>query len=182
MFENLKADARQRLSTTDQNDEGVSRLLSFVSRTWLATCVYRFGRFAGDVGPKPLKLVLKVLYYPLFFITQGLTGISIQAHCRIGKGFAVNGTGGVFILAETIGENFTVCSGVTVGNVRGSKTLPVIGDNVYIEPGAKILGSVTIGNNVIIRGNSLVLTDIPDDTMAVGNPARIKKKAQAVES
>lgn len=176
MFSNLKADLKQRRKATGAA-KGISFLLSnLMSRSWLATCVYRFGRFAGDIQFKPLKIVFKIMYYPIFFVTQGITGISIQAHCRIAPGMAVIGTGGVFILAESIGENFVVGSGVTVGNVRGSKSLPVIGKNVYIEAGAKILGHVTIGDNVVIRGNSLVITDIPEDTMAIGNPAKIKRK------
>ncbi|MDY6927783.1 MAG: serine acetyltransferase [Pseudomonadota bacterium] len=182
MFKKLKVDAEhRRIWAVDGglNGSGAGHLLS---RTWLATCVYRFGRYANEIDIKPLKVVCKVLYYPLFFITQGVTGISVQAHCKIQPGLVLNGTGGLFILAETIGENFVVGSGVTVGNVRGSKNLPVIGNNVCIEPGAKILGEVTIGDNVLIRANSLVLTDIPDNTMAVGNPARIKRKPDESES
>jgi serine O-acetyltransferase len=181
MFSNLNRDLKQRLETVSGPLGKESLVANILSRTWLATCVYRFGRYANEVEFVPLKILLKVLYYPLFFITQGITGISIQAHCRIAPGLVINGTGGVFILAETIGDNLVVGSGVTIGNVRGSKNLPIIGNNVYIEPGAKILGEVTIGDNVIIRGNSLVLTDIPDDTMAVGNPARIKRKEPQME-
>lgn len=182
MFENLKADANHRRNWADQRGAKSENSASFFSRTWLATCVYRFGRYANEVQFKPLKIVAKILYYPLFFVTQGLTGISVQAHCKIKPGLVLNGTGGLFILAETIGENFVVGSGVTVGNVRGSKNLPVIGNNVYIEPGAKILGEVTIGDDVVIRGNALVITDIPENTMAIGNPARIKRKPDESES
>ena len=182
MFKNLKADAKQRRIWASEDQYHRSASASFLSRTWLATCVYRFGRYANEIEFKPLKLICKALYYPIFFVTQGITGISVQAHCKISPGLVLNGTGGLFILAETIGKNFVVGSGVTVGNVRGSKNLPVIGENVCIEPGAKILGDVSIGDNVVIRANSLVITDIPENTMAIGNPARIKRKPEESES
>lgn len=178
MFNNLKADFKQRVKSVEQPVSLAVYLSIILSRSWLATCVYRFGRFAADSKIMPIKIILKIIYYPMFFVTQGVTGISIQAHCKIGPGMAILGTGGVFILAESIGSNFVVYSGVTVGNVRGSKNLANIGDNVVIEPGAKVLGEVNIGSDVVIRGNSLVITDIPENTMAIGNPARIKRKVQ----
>jgi serine acetyltransferase len=181
MFSSLRMDIQQRIEAEKKSMELKNVWLTWFTRGWLATLVYRFGRFAGDIKFRPLMILCKVLYYPIFFLTQGITGISIQAHCRIAPGMVVHGAGGIFILAEDIGENFYVGSGVTVGNVRGSKNLPVIGNNVTIEPGAKILGDVNIGHNVIIRGNSLVLTDIPDNTMAIGNPARIKKLPEEAE-
>jgi serine acetyltransferase len=52
----------------------------------------------------------------------------------------------------------------------------VIGNNVFLEPGCKILGDVTIGDNVVVRANSLVLNDVPSNSIAVGNPARILKR------
>ncbi|MFT4939433.1 MAG: serine acetyltransferase [Paraglaciecola sp.] len=181
MFSNVKMDIQQRIKAENKQMGLVNLWLTWLTRSWLATLVYRFGRYAGDIKFRPLMIFCKVLYYPIFFLTQGITGISIQAHCRIAPGMVIRGAGGIFILAESIGENFYVGSGVTVGNVRGSKNLPVIGNNVTIEPGAKILGDVNIGHNVIIRGNSLVLTDIPDNTMAIGNPARIKKQPEKSE-
>ena len=50
---------------------------------------------------------------------------------------------------------------------------PVIGDNVYIAANATVIGGVNIGNNVIIGAGSVVVNDIPDNSVAVGNPARV---------
>lgn len=139
----------------------------------LAVLVYRFGRWAGDL-PCPLPCIpFKALYFLAFYLVQATTGISVQAYSRIGRGFVVLNHTGIFVVAERIGDNFTACQGVTVGNVRGTRRLPVIGDNVFIEPGAKVLGEITIGDNVVIRANSLVLTDVPSNSIALGNPARI---------
>lgn len=69
------------------------------------------------------------------------------------------------------GKNLRVGPGVVIG--RTDKGFPVIGDNVYIAANATIIGNVNIGNNVIIGAGSMVVTDIPDNSVAVGNPARV---------
>jgi serine O-acetyltransferase len=144
----------------------------------LAVLVYRFGRWAGDL-PRPLCVPFKALYFVAFYLIQATTGISVQAYSRIGRGFVILNHTGIFVVAERIGDNFTVSQGVTVGNVRGTQRLPVIGDNVFIEPGAKVLGEITVGDNVVIRANSLVLTDVPSNSIAIGNPARIQPNPTA---
>lgn len=78
-----------------------------------------------------------------------------------------------------IGSNCKLFNGVTLGNKdteSGINGHPTIGDNCVISTGAKILGNITIGNNCIIGANSVVLIDIPDNSVAVGVPARILRK------
>jgi serine O-acetyltransferase len=149
------------------------RMTALLAAGTLAVLVYRFGRWASDL-PCPLPCIpFKIMYFIVFYLIQATTGISVQAYSRIGRGFVILNHTGIFVVAERIGDNFTTCQGVTIGNVRGSRRLPVIGDNVFIEPGAKVLGEITIGDNVVIRANSLVLTDVPSNSIAIGNPARI---------
>ena len=76
----------------------------------------------------------------------------------------------------TIGSHCTVRHGVTVGNRKNLHDVPIIGDNVDIGAGAKVLGDIVIGNNVSIGANAVVLKNIPDDCVAVGVPAKIVKK------
>lgn len=68
--------------------------------------------------------------------------------------------------------------GAKVNNEKYS--CPIIGDNVLIGTGARILGNVRVGINVKIGANSVVLTDIPDNCLAVGVPARIIKKEEII--
>ncbi|MNG39176.1 Serine acetyltransferase [compost metagenome] len=56
---------------------------------------------------------------------------------------------------------------------------PIMGNNVDIGTGAKVLGNIRIGNNVVIGANAVVLTDVPDNSVAVGVPATIKQRKLA---
>ena len=78
----------------------------------------------------------------------------------------------------SIGRNCTICQQVTIGDKNKDDCNVHIGDNVYIGAGAKILGHITIGNNVTIGANAVVLRDVPDNSIAVGIPARIIKSKE----
>lgn len=78
----------------------------------------------------------------------------------------------------SFGTNVTILPQAIIG-VKNSFDLssPIIGDNVYIGAGAKILGGIVVGNNVTIGANAVVTKDVPDDCIVVGNPAVIRRKA-----
>jgi len=102
-------------------------------------------------------------------------GLDIQT-ISIGEGFYIGHYGTIVVSGEAvIGKNCNISQGVTIGvvNTGFKKGVPVIGDNVYIAPGAKIIGNVKIGNNVAIGANSVVTADIPDNAVVVGVPARV---------
>ncbi len=101
----------------------------------------------------------------------------IPPQIEIGKNvhFGYNGLGIILHPRSRIGENVSIGPHVTVGG-RGQYGVPVIGNNVEIGSGARILGPIRIGNNVKIGANAVVLVDIPDNSTAVGIPARVIKK------
>lgn len=74
-----------------------------------------------------------------------------------------------------IGNNCNLSCGTVIGETfRGKRRgVPVIGNKVYIAPGAKVIGGVTIGDNVAIGTNCVVTKDIPDNAVVVGVPGRI---------
>jgi serine O-acetyltransferase len=97
---------------------------------------------------------------------------------KIGKNskFAYLGIGCVLHKNTIIGDNCLIGQGITIGG-RGKRSgLPIIGNNVYIGAGARILGPISIGNNVIIGPNSVVITDVPNNSIVGGIPAKIIKK------
>lgn len=103
-------------------------------------------------------------------------GISIPYNTKIGNGFYIGHFGGIVVNESArIGRNCNISQGVTIGQAnRGSnKGTPTIGNNVYIGPGAKIFGAISIGNHCAIGANAVVTHDLPDRAVAVGIPAKI---------
>ena len=103
-------------------------------------------------------------------------GILIPSQTRIGSGFYISHFGGIVVSAHTvIGKNVSISPQVVIGRTtRGERQgNAVIGDNVYIGPGAKIIGKVKIGNNVAIGANCVVTKDVPDNAVVVGIPAEV---------
>ena len=76
---------------------------------------------------------------------------------------------------SVIGKNCNISQGVTLGQAnRGqNKGYPILGDNIYIGPGAKIVGAVKIGNNVAIGANCVVTKDVPDNSVVIGIPGKV---------
>lgn len=112
-------------------------------------------------------------------ISRFLTGIEIHPGALIGKYlFMDHGMGIVIGETSVIGENVTVYHGVTLGGVslEKGKRHPTVGNNVIIGAGAKVLGNITIGDNSKIGANSVILKDIPKDSVAVGVPGKIITK------
>ena len=108
-----------------------------------------------------------------------LTGIEIHPGAKIGKGlFIDHGTGVVIGETAEIGDNCILYQGVTLGGTgKGKgKRHPTLGNNVMVGCGAKVLGPFKIGDNVKIAANSVVLDAIPDNSTAVGAPARVVRR------
>lgn len=105
-----------------------------------------------------------------------LTGIDIHPGAKISEGLFIDHGMGV-VIGETaeIGKNVTLYQGVTLGGTgkeRG-KRHPTIGDNVVVASGAKVLGSFRVGSNSKIGSGSVVLQEVPDNSVVVGIPGRI---------
>jgi len=134
------------------------------------------------------KVLLKYTLYPvskiLFKHYTYKFGISIPINTNIGPGFYIGHFSCIVVSPDcTIGKNVNISQGVTLGQSnRGEKKgAPVIGNNVYIAPGVKIIGNVKIGNNVAIGANAVVTKDIEDNAVVVGIPARVISHNGAAE-
>jgi serine O-acetyltransferase len=103
---------------------------------------------------------------------------------KIGKGFFIGHFGTIVTNENTIiGENCNIAHGVTIGVTRrGPKTgTPRIGNEVWIGAGAVIVGKITNGNNVLIAPGAYVNFDVPDNSIVIGNPGKIKQNPDATQ-
>ena len=162
-FDNIRADFRA-------HDRQIG------AQGFWALLVYRYGRWRYGIRPGWLRKPFSLLYHVLFKWVQILTGIELPCEVELGEGFVIDHFGGIIISGYAkFGANCRIRNGVVVGLKNVDEPIaPVIGDNVDIGAGAKVLGPIRIGNNVRIGANAVVLCDVPDDHVAVGVPATVK--------
>lgn len=152
---------------------GRSRLRKFV-RCLLtpglqAVMAFRFGTWLIH-KPIAVRLVLHPVYALCHIYSLVIWGIDIERGATIGPGLYVGHFGGINISgAATIGRNCFISQAVTIG-VAGQgdrRGAPQIGDGVYIAPGARIFGKITIGNDCKIGANCVVHKDVPNGATVV---------------
>jgi len=106
-----------------------------------------------------------------------ITGIEIHPGAKIGRRLFIDHGMGV-VIGETceIGDNVTIFQGVTLGGTgkEKGKRHPTVHNNALIASGAKVLGSIVIGENAKIGAGSVVLKDVPANSTVVGIPGRVK--------
>lgn len=143
--------------------------LGFRYTVWMRWCTF--------IHAKPIT---RVLLFPCAWLVnrhqQIRFGIGISYKTRIGPGLYIGHQGGIVVNEQVIiGKNCNLSQQVTIGVSRRGECagVPIIGDNVYIGPGAKIFGKVTIGNNAAIGANCVVTQDVPDFGVMVGVPGRV---------
>lgn len=160
IFANIRADLRAH-----QGDWGAQGFWALV--------IYRFGRWRYGVRPAWLRKILSAIYKVLFKLVQIVTGIELPCEVTIGQNFVIDHHGGIVISGYTrFGDNCRIRNGVCIGLSRVSDPCaPVIGNNVDIGAGAKLLGRITIGDNVLIGANAVVVRNVPANCLAVGVPA-----------
>lgn len=112
------------------------------------------------------RRIIKLVYPPL-------NTLYIEAN-EIGGGLFIQHGFSTMISAEKIGENFWINQQVTLG-YKDNTRAPIIGDNVMVTCGAKVLGPITIGSNVTVGANAVVVKDVPDNVVVGGIPAKVIK-------
>ncbi len=126
------------------------------------------------------RTLLKYTLYPFYKLRKnragGKVGAEIFELTPIGKGLHIAHSGCIVVHTDAVlGENVSLSQGVTIGQTirDGKPQLPVIGNNVYLAPGAKVIGGVRVGNDVAVGANAVVTHDVPDGAVVAGVPARV---------
>jgi serine O-acetyltransferase len=171
LFHTLKRDIWRTSSLIDGSRP--RKLLScFRSPGVQAAVTLRFGQWLLKRNLLA-KVLLTHLYGILFHWIRTGWGIEIPRRARIGEGLYIGHFGGIIVSPEAIiGKNLTISQNVTIGESGQSEKAgcPIIGDNVYIAPGAKISGKMRIGDNAKIGANAVIYKDIPDNAIVVLSP------------
>lgn len=131
--------------------------------------VYRVSRFFRIRGAGVIASALDAINYLIF-------GCVVPSHAEIGRETRLEHRGVAVVINRkaVIGRRCSIGAQVVIGG-RGKAVqgTPVIGDDVYLGAGAKILGGIRVGDGAVIGANSVVLIDVPDGATAAGVPARI---------
>jgi serine O-acetyltransferase len=142
-----------------------------------AVVLYRLAKFFQ-------KISLGIIGWYLLEINKLLHGCVIGRSAAFGKGLVLMHPIGVIINgAVQGGEKVVIESGVVIGAARNGLPVqaPVLGNNIFIGAGAKVLGGIWVGNNVKIGANAVVVKDVPDNVTVAGVPARIISQPQSSE-
>ncbi len=135
-----------------------------------AVISFRIGSMLMD-----LYIIRSLYVFLIWSPVRIITGIEIPPRTKIGENLYIKHFGGIFIHPYSkIGNNCVIFNNVTIGTNFEETAFPVIGDNVTVCVGAKIIGGVRIGNDVIVGANAVVVKDVPAGAVVFGNPASIK--------
>lgn len=140
--------------------------------------VYRFGRWRYTIPSRLLRMPFSLAYRIMFKFVQVLTGIELPCEVRVGRNFVIDHFGGIVVSGfARFGDDCRIRTGVVVGLARVDQpTAPVFGNNVDIGAGAKVLGPIVIGDNVLIGANAVVVKDVPSDSIVTGVPGRVRPR------
>jgi serine O-acetyltransferase len=137
-----------------------------------AVVEYRFRR-AIPTFPRVVRIPLRVASFFSRLAIETMCGISIETEAEFGPGLYIGHFGGIVVGGEVkVGADCNLSQGVTLGSYNGS---PVIGDRVYLAPGCKVFGPVTLGDDVWVGANAVVNRDVPAGTTVV-SPAELKPR------
>lgn len=165
LFALVSSDIRSKAEWVYGTSSSKNLVKALVTEGTFAMIVYRLMQFSQRWRLTPLAMIFNKLN-----IVFG--SCIIGRHAQFGPGLVLGHAFGVVINgAVRAGRNIKIEHLVTIGAERGVS--PVLGDNIYIGAGAKVLGGVRIGSNVKIGANAVVVTDLPDGVTAVGVPAKV---------
>ena len=176
----LAADfTRMIASILDGDRTPMWRRIAFVLSNSELHCVacYRFGRLADRArASAPIAALPLIVMHRLWNRwTTHIDHCDISTHADIGPGLLLMHRHGVIVGGSQIGRNVVIHQNVTIGQrvSRGDHGLPEIGDNVWIGPGATIVGGIRVGEGATISAGTVLSRDVPPRALVAGVPGRV---------
>ncbi|OQO72239.1 hypothetical protein BH744_12010 [Enterococcus villorum] len=149
----------------------IKRQPEFWSKVLIA--VYLYGKSLTKINHLFFRRFLLLSYIMIdTVLIRGLLNSQIPYRLTIGKGIRVWHPFGIIIHPNcVIGENVTIRHQVTIGKATDEGGVPILGNNITIGAGAKILGDIHIGDGTVIGANAVVTKSFPEKSILVGCPA-----------
>jgi len=150
----------------------------FCEQGFWAIAVHRFGNWRMGF-PKLLRAPMTILYRLLYRWVEWTCGISLPYTVRLGRRVRIWHHSGMILNAHSIGNDVQIRQNTTfglTGTGQPAEAIPTIEDRVDLGCNISVVGAVTIGHDSRIGANTLVITDIPPGSIAVGVPAQILKR------
>ncbi|MGX9418447.1 serine O-acetyltransferase [Vibrio sp. WJH972] len=144
----------------------------------IVICFYFFNSIRVKCSNKIMLTLCAPLIVLYKFITDIVLGCEIPISCKIGKGFIIH-HGRCLVLNKNvvIGNNVTLKHSTTIGNKEDKEGndlgSPKIADNVIVGPNSVLIGPIIVGENSIIGAGSVVVKDVPANSVVAGNPAKV---------
>ena len=142
-----------------------------------AVAIHRFGVWRLNVRPRLLRAPLTLLYRSMYRRARNRYGIEIPYTVALGRRVRIEHQGGIVVHGNAvIGDDVIIRQGVTIGNRHLDRPddAPVIGARVNIGSGAAVLGAITVGDDVAIGANAVVLDDVPAGCTVTGPKATVR--------
>lgn len=171
MFANVRVDLVRACAANQSEDTSLPAMLrELFNPGTQAILVHRFGYWTRSVRVPGLRHLLAAVHFLLQYLFAWRVGIYIPVRADIGPGFVIHTwPGGIVMPACPIGKHLTIIG----GGIQFDYETKSIGEDCWFAPGTKFVGKISVGSRVRTAPNAVVQTDVPDDTMAFGNPARL---------
>lgn len=146
----------------------------FGDEIWKFQLAMRKAEYYKNLYPKKKYFIVHYIWYRQWFLKRSIKlGFSIPLNV-FGPGLSLPHYGTIVVSGfSKVGKNCRIHEGVNIGATNGSTAAPQIGDNVFIGTGAKIIGDVTVADDVAIGANAVVVKSITESGVTYGGiPAK----------
>lgn len=150
------------------------RTVALTEAIW-AIAVYRLGRYLHTGSPPALRALLRGPFALAQLATRLIVGVYLDPTAEIGPGLYVGHSGGVWVAPRAIiGSGCNLNHQVTIGVAgKHKRGVPALGDRVWVGNKATVAGPIRVGSGAVIGANSLVTTNVPENAVVVGVPAKV---------